>query len=316
MFFILTIISLRKGLTRKNYFDNISLMKLKYKSGITPLIKIKKLCKRFGLDNLFIKDESKNPFGTFKDRRSEFIIKKGAEEHVDKFVTITSGNAGYSLGKFAEGTNIKIVNFVDKKLKKSIKEKLKKVSYKIIEIDLSKKIWPPEEIIARARENDREVIWDATNGFHGYHEGYVKVVEEIQKESPNPDFIVVPVGSGEAFCGLYSGIKRFRLKTKLIGIGVKAKWHSFADKLFTPWTPYETKMKAILKEGQKIIRLNEKEVKRMWEEFKDVIDCEPSATVVFSLFSKIKFKKGDKIILINSGKGLFWFLKSKKLDGF
>jgi len=280
-------------------------MKLKYKSGNTPLIKIKSLCKKFGLANLFIKDESKNPFGTFKDRRSEFIIRKGIEEHIDKFVTITSGNAGYSLGKFAKGTNIKIVNFVNKKLKKSIKDELKKVSYKIIEIDLSKKIWAPEEIMTMARENDTEVIWDATNGFHGYHEGYVKIVEEIRKKIPGPDFIVVPVGSGEAFCGLYSGIRRFRLKTKLIGVGVKAKWYSFADKLSTPWTPYESLIKTILKEKHEIIRLNEKEVKQMWKEFKNVIDCEPSAAVVFSVFSKLKFKKGDKIILINSGKGLF-----------
>jgi cysteine synthase len=278
-------------------------MKLKYKPDNTPLIKIEKLCKKFGLPNLFIKDESKNPFGTFKDRRSEYIIQKGVEHRIDKFVIITSGNAGYSLGKFAEGTNIKIVNVIDKKLKNSIKNKLKEVSYKVIEIDLSKKIWAPEEIIAMARENEREVIWDATDVIHNWEKGYIKIIEEIKDKKP--DFIVVPVGSGETFCGLYEGIKKFELKTKLIGVGVKAKWHSFADKLYTPWTPYERKMKAIQKEGHKIIRLNEKEVKQMWKEFKDIIDCEPSAVVVFAVFSKFKFKKDDKIILINSGKGLF-----------
>ena len=31
-------------------------MKLKYKSGNTPLIKVKELSKRFGLNNLYIKD--------------------------------------------------------------------------------------------------------------------------------------------------------------------------------------------------------------------------------------------------------------------
>jgi threonine synthase len=278
-------------------------MKLKYKPGNTPLIKIEKLCKKFGLPNLFIKDESKNPFGTFKDRRSEFIIKKGVEHGIDKFVIITSGNAGYSLGKFAEGTNIKIVNVIDKKLKNSIKNKLKEVSYKVIEIDLSKKIWAPEKIIAMARENEREVIWDATDVIHNWEKGYIKIIEEIKDKKP--DFIVVPVGSGETFCGLYEGIKKFKLKTKLIGIGVKAKWYSFADKLYTPWTPYESKMRAIQKEGHKIIRLNEKEVKQMWKEFKDIIDCEPSAVVVFAVFSKFKFKKDDIIILINSGNGLF-----------
>jgi threonine synthase len=218
---------------------------------------------------------------------------------------VTSGNAGYSLGKFAKGTNIKIVNFVDKKLKKSIKDKLKKVSYKIIEIDLSKKVWTPEEIMTMARENDTEVIWDATNGFHGYHKGYIKIIEEIQKENSDPDFIVVPVGSGEAFCGLCSGIEKFRWKTKIIGVGVKAKWYSFADKLYTPWTPYGTLIKTILKKRHKLIRLDENEVKQVYKEFKNIIDCEPSAAVVFSVLSKIKFKKEDKIVLINSGKGLF-----------
>jgi threonine synthase len=72
-------------------------MALKYISGNTPLLKNRELCNRFKLNNLLVKDESKNPFGTFKDRRSELIIKKTIEEHVNKLVLITSGNAGYSL---------------------------------------------------------------------------------------------------------------------------------------------------------------------------------------------------------------------------
>jgi threonine synthase len=188
-------------------------------------------------------------------------------------------------------------------LKKHIKERLKEVSYKVFEIDLSKKIWTTEEIVAMARENPREVIWDATDGFHEYQMGYVKIVEELKYKKP--DFIVTPVGSGGAFCGLYEGITKFNLKTKLVGVGVKNKWHSFADKLFTPWTPYEKKLKSLIKKGHIIIRLSEREIKQLWKEYKDIIDCEPSAVVVFSVFKKIKFHKKDKIILINSGKGLF-----------
>ena len=158
-------------------------MKLKYKSGNTPLIKIQKLCKKFGLSNLLIKDESKNPFGTYKDRSSELIVKKALKECIDKLVTITSGNAGYALGKFAEGTGIKMINVVDRNLKKSIKGKLKEISHKLVEIDLSKKIWTTEEIVAMARENKKEVIWDATDGFHEYQLGYVKIIEEIKQKN-------------------------------------------------------------------------------------------------------------------------------------
>jgi len=274
-------------------------MNQKYKSGNTPLVRNSELCKRYGLPHLLIKDESKTPFGTFKDRRSEIVVKKAMEDKIDKIVLITSGNSGYSLGRFLENIDIKIVNIIDKNLNISIKNTLKKFSNGVIEIDLSKKILKPEEVIGLAREDEEETILDATNGFH---EAYEKIIEEIKKEKP--DFIIVPVGSGEAFVGLFNGIIKFGLKTKLVGIGVKSRWQSYADKLHTPWTPYKSKIKTILEEGHILIKLEEDEIKQVYDEFKDVVDCEPSSSVVFSVFRKLKFNQEDKIILINSGKGL------------
>ena len=265
------------------------------KSGNTPLVKNDELSQKFGFA-ILIKDESKNPFGTFKDRRSEIIIKKAKDEQVDTLVLITSGNAGYSLGRFSQGTNIRIVNIVDKKLKKSIKEELKKYG-EIIEVNLYKKILKPEEVLSLARQSDEEVILDVTNGFH---EGYEKLIEEIKQANPN--FIILPVGGGEAFVGFYNGIKKCKLKTKLIGVGVKDKWQSFADKLHTQWTPYKSKVQSILKEGHKIIKLEEEEIKETYKQYKDKFDIEPSSAVVFGVLPKLKFKKKDKIILINSGK--------------
>ena len=148
------------------------------KSGNTPLVKNDELSQKFGFAVL-IKDESKNPFGTFKDRRSEIIINRAKDEQVDTLVLITSGNAGYSLGRFSQGTKIRIVNIVDKKLKNSIKEELKKYG-EIIEVNLSEKILKPEEVISLARQNDEEVIWDVTNGFH---EEYEKIVEAHRERS-------------------------------------------------------------------------------------------------------------------------------------
>jgi len=270
---------------------------MKYKSGKTPLLEEKTLSKKFNT-TIFIKDESKNPFGTLKDRRSELIVTEAMDEKVDKLSLITSGNAGYSLERFSKGNKIKVVNVVDRKLKKSIKNKLGKDG-KVVEVDLSKKILKPEEVISLARENDEEVIWDVTNGFH---KAYRKIIEEIKKV--NPSIIFVPVGSGETFVGLYNGIKSSKLKTKLIGVGVKRKQGSFADKLYTPWTPYKAKIKSILKEDHKIIKLEEEEIKRAYKQYEDKFNIEPSSAVVFGALSKIKFNKDDKIVIINSGKGL------------
>ena len=273
-------------------------MVVKYKAGNTPLVRYRGLEILYNVLNLLVKDESKNPFGTFKDRRSELVINKANNEFVDKLVLITSGNAGYSLAKFAEGTNIKVVCVVDKTLNSTVKDKLEEVSYKVTEVDLSKKILRPEEVIAMARESDEEVIWDVTNGFH---QAYQSIIQEIK--TGKPDWLITPLGSGEAFVGLYDGLKRYRLKTKLVGVGIKGP--SIADKLYTPWTPYKSKRDAILREGHQYIQLSEEQIKDAYEKVNHIIPCEPSSSVVFGVLPELSIDSKDKVIVVNSGKGLF-----------
>lgn len=271
----------------------------KQKSVNTPLIRIEALSKKLCLHDLFVKDESKNPFGTYKDRRSEMILNKAIDECVDKLCLITSGNSGFSLAQFAKGIKIKIVCIVGLDLNQSIKNKLKEACYKVIEVDLSKKILKPENSIALARENDEELIWDVTNGYHDAYESIIKEIKHIQ-----PNYLICPVGSGEAFVGLYKGLKKYNLKTKLIGVTTLSNL-SFADKLFTPWTPYTAKIKTILKSGNKIIKLSEQEIKLAYHYATKYIACEPSSAVVIGALFKLNFKQRDAIVIINSGKGLF-----------
>src|SRR3989344_2084744 len=244
---------------------------MKKRVGKTRLIKTK----LFGY-NLYIKDESRNPFGTYKDRRSELIIKKARKNKIKKLVIISSGNACYSLARFTKGSKIQLVCIVDIKIKKKIKK-----------------------IINLARERRDERILNVSTGFH---QTGMDIIKELKNEKP--DYVIVPIGSGETFVGLYYGIKKYGLKTILIGVGVKNKIKSFADKLHTIHTPYQNEIKKIVKKGNKLILLNEKEVREAYDKFKKMVKCEPSSAVVLGAFKKIKFKKEDKIIVINSGKGV------------
>jgi len=274
------------------------LMLMKYTSGNTPIIKEEYFCKKFGLPNFYIKDESCNPFGTYKDRRSEVIVRKALDECVDKLVLITSGNAGFSLAKFALGSRLKVVCIVDKHISQSFYKKLCIVSYKVIRIDLSKKILKPEEIISLAREKDEDVIWDVTNGWH---ESYKSIINEIKNQQAK--FLITPVGSGEAFVGLFNGIQKNKLNVRLIGV-MPQSCPSFADKLHTLWTPYSSKLKSIVKTKHQIIKVSEKEIKQAYSLAKKYIQCEPSSAIVYSALSHVKIGKKDKVIIINSGKGL------------
>ena len=265
----------------------------------SSLVRIPAFCDRFNLHNLFVKDESKNPYGTWKDRRSEMIISGASTKSIDKLCLITSGNAGYSLAKYAQKTDIKIVPIVDVNLPASIKQSLKYVCEKTIELDLQEKILTTEEIVFSARENNQEIIKDVTNGFE---EAYATIIEEIKFN--NPDYIFCPIGSGEGFVGLFGGIQKAKLKTKLIGVRPNTNI-SFADKLNRPWSPYDKAIESILKLGtHDVIRLSEEEIRSAFEFAKNFINCEPSSSIAIGALSKFQFKKNENIIIINSGKGL------------
>ena len=239
------------------------------KSGKTPLIKIEELCRKFDLPNLLIKNESQNPFGTWKDRRSELIIEKAKQASVKNLCLITSGNAGFSLAMFAQESGIQVTSIIDAKLPASIKDSLQKASTKIVETDLSAKVLSTEEIIKLVRESDQKIIWDVTNGFE---EAYESIIQELADKAP--DYIVCPIGSGEAFVGLSNGLAKANWKTKLIGVLPESS-SSLADKLNTSWTPYSSKLEAIVKTSHQIVKLNELEIQKSFDLANTLMKCEP-----------------------------------------
>jgi threonine synthase len=69
--------------------------------GNTPLVRIPRIAEKLGISRLFVKDESKNPTGTFKARGLAVAVSRAAELGVTDFVIPTAGNAGGALSAYA-----------------------------------------------------------------------------------------------------------------------------------------------------------------------------------------------------------------------
>lgn len=264
--------------------------------GKTPLLPFPDLDPGTLFRHAYVKDESRNPSGSIKDRRNLHIVNEAVRLGVDKLVLITSGNSGYSLATLAKGTPLLVVCIVDKNIDAATKDLLRKVAYQVIEVNLQHKILRPEEVISFAREREDEVIWEVTNG---YEQAYASLVAELRPLKP--DYIVTPVGSGENFVGFVNGVDFYRLPTKVIGIGVQNQSHSFADKLYTPWTPYSKALTIMQKRGHVVYRLSEDEIRSAYDRMKGRLQCEPSSAVVFAAPDKHNFRPEDVIVFINSG---------------
>lgn len=264
----------------------------------TPLFRIDSLCKEYPDVRMYIKDESDHLNKTIKDRRNESVIAEAKRLGVDKLVLITSGNNGYSLAMLAKDTDIKVTCVVNKTISPNIIKKLESVSYDVIKVNLKEKILRPEEIIAFAREKEDEVIWDVTNG---YEDAYGGIVNEIFSQLDKVDYIVVPLGSGGIFVGIAEQLSTSFRGTKVIGVGPKATFDSFADKLSTPWSPYIRAIQNYEKVGHEVIRITESEIKKNFAYYRHLCNCEPSAAIVFGALQYLSLKKDDVVVFVNSG---------------
>ncbi len=69
--------------------------------GFTPLLRARRLGEKLGVPNLYLKDESQNPTGSFKARGMAVAVSKAHELGVRRLAVPSAGNAGGALAAYA-----------------------------------------------------------------------------------------------------------------------------------------------------------------------------------------------------------------------
>lgn len=189
------------------------------KPGNTMMYRFGDWERSLGFESLRVKDESHNPTGTFKDRRSAAIVADAVRQKADVLTLISAGNAAYSLSKYAADAGIPVRAVVSQALTPEIRSVLRRVCQAVVEIDLDERPLGPDDLAALVRRSPGEHILDVTNG---YHSAYESIVEELRRDLRKPpDAIVVPFGGGEAMLGVMDGVHRFGWAEKTAVYGVR-----------------------------------------------------------------------------------------------
>jgi threonine synthase len=68
---------------------------------ITPILKCDRLAAHFGVEHVYVKDESRLPTGSFKARGQAMAISKAKEFGITKVAVPTAGNAGGAMAAYA-----------------------------------------------------------------------------------------------------------------------------------------------------------------------------------------------------------------------
>jgi len=83
-------------------------------AGWTPVFSLSRLAEKLGLRNLWLKDESRNPSASLKDRASAVVVARAREIGAEIIVTASTGNAGAALAGMSAAIGQKAVIFAPK----------------------------------------------------------------------------------------------------------------------------------------------------------------------------------------------------------
>jgi threonine synthase len=83
-------------------------------AGHTPVFSPARLAEEIGLRQLWVKDESRNPTASFKDRASALVVVRAQQIGAEVVVTASTGNAGAALAGMSAAVGQKAVIFAPK----------------------------------------------------------------------------------------------------------------------------------------------------------------------------------------------------------
>ncbi|KUK84272.1 MAG: Pyridoxal-5'-phosphate-dependent enzyme, beta subunit [Microgenomates bacterium 39_6] len=154
--------------------------------------------------NVYIKDESVNPTGSFKDRGFPFLLYDAKKSLKLKVAIPSTGNAAISLVYFSRFYQIEPIVFIPETTEKSKKRLLKEKAEVIEDKDLVRSY---EHFINYCRRNP-----SIYNGLPvsnlSYLQGIKSISFEIFKQLGRaPDWVIIPCGSGANIVGQYEGFR-------------------------------------------------------------------------------------------------------------
>jgi threonine synthase len=182
--------------------------------GGTPLIRCHNLSARIGFENLYVKDESRNPSGAFKDRPIAVGISKAKELKRDVVTTASSGNAAGSLATYAAKAQTKCYIFVPEH---TPSEKVTQALVNGGRVVKVKGDYSNAYATARAATSKFHWVNITTTFLNPYAiEGDKTIAYELfqQLGGAIPDWVLVPTGAGPLVFGVYKGF----LELKTLGL--------------------------------------------------------------------------------------------------
>lgn len=172
--------------------------------GRTPLIAATRLGESLGLGNLYLKDETRNPSASTKDRATAVALRRARDVGAETVAVASTGNAGSSLACLAAALDMRAVVFVPESA--PIAKLTQALSFGATVLAVRGSYDDAFDLCLQASS---ELGWfNRSTGYNPFtREGKKTCAYEIWEDLDRrvPDRILVPSGDGNLLSGMWKG---------------------------------------------------------------------------------------------------------------
>jgi threonine synthase len=213
--------------------------------GDTPIVPLPRVSQKLGLSNVSGKLEYFNPTGSFKDRGNVIQVSVLKETGIEEVVDGTGGNAGHSFAAYCARAGITYHGFANDTLRGH--RKLHAIAFHGTRMNWISGGRKARGEAARKFAEDKGILLMSYAQNIYFIEGLKTLAYEVAEQlDPLPDHIIVPIGNGSIYQGLYRGFKemlqdgRVKRMPRLHGAQTQETPPVVSAFEGRPWTPYDT----------------------------------------------------------------------------
>jgi threonine synthase len=175
--------------------------------GGTPLHRAERLAKSLGLKELYLKDETRNPTNSYRDRAASLLTSNAIDQDFDTLISATNGNMGASLAAYSAKAGLICHVIVPEVV--DVGKLAQMLAY---DATIEKFGDILDDAIRKAAAMAKETGWyQATAELNPLVVEAQKTISyEVYEQFGVPEWIVVSMGSGGTIYSLWKGFKELK----------------------------------------------------------------------------------------------------------
>jgi len=175
--------------------------------GGTPLNKAERLAKSIGLKELYLKDETRNPTNSYRDRAAALLTSNAIDLRYDALVCATNGNLGASLAAYSAKAGL-ICHVIVPKLV-DVGKLAQMLAYDAVIEEFGEIL---DDSIRKAEALAKETGWyQATSELNPLAiEAQKTISYEVYEQFSVPEWLIVSMGSGGTIYSIWKGFKELK----------------------------------------------------------------------------------------------------------